>query len=373
MSTLEDDLDPMSELDEQRRDLHQDLLAFLRSGHPQKAWQGQAAAGHEGDFDALAVRVLRYQAAALPTYGRLVTRLGASLDSWQAAPMVPTELFQELDLCSRPPSPKDRVFRTSGTTVGRRGARRVPDLTLYRTAMAQPFIAGVLDGDPSRRRWISLIPRADVLPDSSLTFMVTELAEALASETWWVMEKDGIDFELAKTALGEGHGHGDERVLVLTTAFALAELLDKLRWPPRLPPGSRVMLTGGFKGRTVGLSESELLDKLHAILGVPRDLVRAEYGMTELTSQAYGAPLAPMSTLRFRVVHPETGATLGPGEVGLVGCFDLLNLDNVSSILTSDLGSLDAEGRLTLHGRRPGATPRGCSLSAEEILAKVAR
>lgn len=359
MSSVDEDLGPATALDEQRHELHQDLLAFLRRG--------------EGDFDTLAVRVLRYQAAALPAYARLVSRLGASLDSWQTAPMVPTELFQELDLCSRPVGKKDLVFRTSGTTVGRRGSRRVPDPTLYRTAMAHPFIAGVLDGDASRRRWISLIPRADVLPDSSLTFMVTELAGALASETYWVMEKDGIDFDLAKTALGEGHGSGDERVLVLTTAFALAELLDKLRWPPRLPPGSRVMLTGGFKGKNLGLSEAELLAKLEAILGVPPSLVRAEYGMTELTSQAYGTPFIPMGTLRFRVVHPESGAALGPGEVGLVGCFDLLNLDNVSSILTSDLGALDAQGRLTLHGRRPGATPRGCSLSAEEILAKVAR
>src|SRR5262245_43294746 len=178
----------------------------------------------------------------------------------------------------------------------------------------------------------------------------------------------GLAREEARVALGEGHGHGDEPVVVLATPVALGELLERARWFQRLPPGSRVMLTGGFKGAESTLSEDELMAKLEAVLGVPRAMVVAEYGMTELSSQAYGTPFSPMPSLALRVLHPESGALQPTGEVGLVACFDLLNLDHVSAILTSDLGSLDEAGRLTLRGRMPGAVPRGCSLSAAEIL-----
>ena len=346
-------------LGELRAELHQDLMTFARHPSPQAEV-----------FSALAVRVLRYQARAVPAYGRLVKVLGSDLSSWQTAPMVPTELFREVDLCSLPVSPGDRTFRTSGTTGGRRGFRRVPDLSLYRTAMAAPFIANVLGGDATLRRWISLIPRADVLPDSSLSFMVTELAEDLAATTYWLFEPDGMRMEEARIALGEGLGEGNAPVLLLATPVALDDLLERARWFPRLPAGSRMMLTGGFKVKKKTISEEELLKRLAATFAIPPEMVIDEYGMTELTSQAYGRPLVPMPSLRLRVVDPESGLELPPGDVGLVACFDLLNLDHVSSLLTSDLGVLDDEQRLTLKGRMPGASPRGCSLAAEEILAR---
>lgn len=355
MTDIDDDL----MLEELRTDLHYQLMTFARrpSRDPEV-------------FDTLAARVLAYQARAVPSYGRLVAALGADLDSWQTAPLVPTELFRALDLCSLPPSPGDRVFRTSGTTGKHtRGSRRVPDLSLYRTAMAAPFIEHVLAGDASPKRWISLIPSEQAVPDSSLSFMVNELAGVLASQCFWIFEREGLNLEEARIALGEGLGVGDQPVLVLATPLALIELLERARWFPRLPAGSRVMLTGGFKAAKTSVPEDELYEKLASVFGVPRDMVVAEYGMTELTSQAYGTPLTPNPALRLRIVHPESGADLPPGEVGLVACFDLLNLDHVSALLTSDLGVLDEAGRLTLRGRMPGAAPRGCSLTAEEILA----
>jgi len=350
-------MDEVDNIEEARRELHARLMRFARHG--------------EGDFEALAVEVARHQARALPAYGRLVAASGeGALDHWKKAPPVPTELFAELDLCSLPPDPerRDRVFMTSGTTSGgaQRGRRRVPDLALYNAAMAGPFVRAVLGGDRTPRRWVSFVPPSEVMPTSSLSFMVDGLAGALASQIYWCFDREGLDIERARAALSEGDGP----IVVLTTAFALADLLDALSGPPRtprLPPGSRIMLTGGFKGRSETLSEDELLARTKRQLGVPPDRVVPEYGMTELTSQAYGRPLTPMPSLRFRVVDPATGKDLPPGREGLVACFDLLNLDNVSAILTSDLGVLDHDGRLELHGRLEGSMPRGCSLTAEEL------
>lgn len=349
-------------LSEWRAELHRDLLRFVRHG--------------EGGFEALALRVLAYQRAALPAFGRLCG--DRVIGHWSEAPLVPTELFRELDLCSVPEAAGQVTFRTSGTTHGKRGYRRVPDLSLYDAAMAEPFIANVLGGDRTRRRWVSLIPRSDVIKDSSLSHMVSALTEPLSSESYWAMDRHGLDVDVAVRALNEGFGAGDEPVVVLTTAFALAELIERAKYLVRLAPGSRVMVTGGFKGKKEPIPERELFAMIKKKLGVPAERVVSEYGMTELSSQAYGTGLGasgkpelrPNATLRFAIVDPNSGALMGEGQSGLVACFDLLNLDNVSFILTSDVGRLEG-GALTLEGRLPGAVARGCGLTAEELIARV--
>lgn len=341
----------MPELPE-RAALRADLLAFVAAPDP-------------GAFDALADRVVAYQAAALPVYGRLVAARGGAT-TWREAPLVPTDLFRDLDLCSKPGA--EATFRTSGTTVGARGTRRVPDLSLYDAAMSAPFVAHVLGGDASRRPWLSLVPPVDVAPDSSLSHMISALAERYASDVTWAFDQaTGVDVAASEAFARDADGP----VVVLTTAFALAHLLDVMEVPSPLPAGSRVMVTGGFKGKAREVSEKAQLADVERLLGVPVDAVVPEYGMTELSSQAYGRPLRANPTLRLRVVDPQSQMDLPKGEVGLVACFDLLNLDNVSALLTGDLGQLDEEGRLTLLGRAPDAVVRGCSLTAEELHART--
>ncbi|TNF32633.1 MAG: hypothetical protein EP329_09635 [Deltaproteobacteria bacterium] len=339
---------------EPRETLHADLLAFAQAPEADR-------------FDALADRVVAYQAAALPTYGRLVRARGGAPAGWREAPLVPTDLFRDLDLCSLPGAAA--TFRTSGTTVGARGSRRVPDLSLYDAAMGAPFVAHVLGGDATPRPWLCLVPAPEAAPDSSLAHMVGALSRRLASRVVWAFDlATGVDVAACEAFFDAADGP----VVVLTTAFALAHLLDQVAVPRPLAAGSRAMLTGGFKGKAEEVSEEAQLADVERLLGLAADAVVPEYGMTELSSQAYGRPLVANPSLRLRVVDPQTQRDLPAGEVGLVACFDLLNLDNVSAILTGDLGRLDADGRLTLLGRAPDAVIRGCSLTAEELRARTA-
>ena len=165
--------------------------------------------------------------------------------------------------------------------------------------------------------------------------------------------------------------------MILATAFALAEWLKALERQDlhfRLPPGSTIFETGGFKGKTAELTREDLLARIRTWLGVPPEFVVREYGMTELTSQCYtrvlfgGDPdlfVAP-HWVRVRVLDPETLEEAPAGTPGLVAVFDLANLGSAVHLLTEDLGVADGEG-FRLVGRAAGAELRGCSLVVEEL------
>ena len=336
-----------------RRDtLKRELLRFI-------------AEGSSATFDALALEVARYQRDSLPAYGALVRANGQEMSHWRDAPFVPTEIFREVDL-SPPDVQADAVFLTSGTTgVGRQGMRRVPDLELYHAGCRSPFIEGVLAAHEEPIPWLSLIPSFEALPDSSLSHMVSYLGEELSSELVYGANADGLLPSQIQGAMEAWHT-ASRPYLLLTTSFALVRLFDTLGSLPQAPSGSSMMLTGGFKGKSRTVSEDDLLNQIHGRLGIHPSHVVGEYGMTELSSQAYGTPFQSPPWLKMRVIDPITLKDMPPGEQGLVGFFDLLNLDNVSAILTSDLGVLDESGQLSLHGRAPGSRTRGCSLRAEE-------
>jgi len=137
-----------------------------------------------------------------------------------------------------------------------------------------------------------------------------------------------------------------------------------------LPPGSRVMETGGYKNRSRVLPKAELHALITGRLGVPRENIICEYGMSELSSQAYDTPRpAPNAPRLFRfppwarvqMVSPETGREAAEGETGLIRIFDLANVFSVAAIQTEDLGVRRGDG-FELIGRAQLAEPRGCSL-----------
>ncbi len=146
----------------------------------------------------------------------------------------------------------------------------------------------------------------------------------------------------------------------------------------RLPDGSRVMETGGFKGRSRTVPRKELYAAIDSRLGIPSDRIVNEYGMTELLSQLYepvltGGPRLhhPPPWVRTRVLDPATLDPLPPGREGLLCHFDLANLGSVCCVLTEDLGveHPEAEGHgFRVLGRNPGAEPRGCSLAMDDLM-----
>jgi hypothetical protein len=351
--------------------------------------RGVERALDEAAFGACALRVFRWQFATNAPYRGYCVARGAIPDRvtrWEDVLPVPTSAFKRLPLLSveegRAP---EAVFRTSGTSRGteRRGEHAVASLALYRAALLPSLRAHVLAG--TRPRLLSLVPSVADAPESSLSYMVAALADELdAGATGWFARADG---SLVHDALlSAARSAVDERapVLLATTAFALVHWLDELARSGvrlELPEGSRMMETGGFKGRVRAVDREELYAAVEERLGIPAPSVVNEYGMTEMLSQFYepvlSRPPAPAALrdryhvappwVRTRVLDPATLAPAVSGAAGLLCHFDLANAGSAACVLTEDLG-VAVPGGFRLLGRAPGAEPRGCSLATEELL-----
>jgi hypothetical protein len=152
-----------------------------------------------------------------------------------------------------------------------------------------------------------------------------------------------------------------------------------------LPAGSRIMDTGGAKGRE-GLSRADVLERTGERLRVGPERVVNEFGMTELASQRYshagdpgrdaarGTPEAPVlhgpPWLRTRVLDPVSLEPRPEGEAGILHHHDLANLWSVCGVLTEDRGRATGEA-VQWMGRTEGSPPRGCSLATAELLSSA--
>lgn len=305
------------------------ILEFLRGG--------------TGDFESLALEVFDFQRAHNSVYRAYCDR-HPPVRHWKQIPAVPTSAFKDFEITCFPVGEAVAEFHTSGTTTGQPGRHFFKTLELYDAASRPNFHAHLLPGDLSL---LSLVPDS---PRSSLVHMIRALGGVFA---------DSLE-EVRRP------------VCVLGTAFHFLNLFDHgLRL--QLPVGSRVMETGGFKGRSREVSKRELYRLIEEHLGIPASHVVNEYGMTELSTQFYDRTLRmgqPSNVkdvppwARVLIIDPRTGQEAPWGERGLIRVFDLANLWSAMCIQTEDIGVAHPEG-FEILGRLAGAEVRGCSLGAE--------
>ena len=243
-----------------------------------------------------------------------------------------------------------------------------------------------------------------------------------------VLDAAGLFHALERAAAG---GRGALPVCLLGTDLALVRLLDEAaeaEFRVALPAGSRLVHTGGSKGRGREIARAELHARVGETLGLKPAWCVNEYGMTEMASQFYETGLrraagaaagagtggrgGARSTagagspdvrkhgpawVRTLVVDARTLEPVPPGRPGFLRHFDLANRGSVMVIQTEDRavarpdpvksaqpsrgggpaeGSVPASGSgpadwgrmpFELLGRALGSEPRGCSLEAESV------
>ncbi len=193
---------------------------------------------------------------------------------------------------------------------------------------------------------LMLAPSPDKLPDSSLSHMMHLFAEAFGAASpcaadyfirEGILELAALDARVAEAMVA------GQSVLLLGTSFAYVHLLDAVEDAGfRLPPGSRVMQTGGFKGRSREVDAAELRQESRARCGVDVRAVVSEYGMTELSSQFYEGTLhdglmkpgvyVEPPWARVVPVHPESLDPVREGEDGIARIEDLMNVDSAFAV-----------------------------------------
>lgn len=304
-----------------------------------------------------------------------------SVEHWSQIPAMPSAAFKEFDVSCLEPGERPGWFQSSGTTTSKQGRHYHNELSLrVYDESAWAWLGHQLRDGPAAggvsHDVLALAPAPGDAPHSSLVRMFetarTRLGAgadcfcgAIGPDGAWVL--DGGRCERALGSLGANP------VLVMGAAFSYVHLLDLpgIR-PVALPSGSIVFETGGYKGRSRTVPKDRLHRELCGFFGVESPSVLCEYGMSELSSQAYEKREDAEAGVfhfppwaRARLVSPETAKAADEGEIGMIEVVDLANIASVLAVRTEDLGRRRGVGFEFL-GRASDAEPRGCSLRLAE-------
>jgi hypothetical protein len=335
-------------------------------------------------FDRIARDVFAYQFERNAPYRRYCLRVGSDpsrASTWRDIPAVPAASFADARLASFDPERTVLTFVSSGTTsAGARASRHELDSSeLYDAALSAHYRALVLPG-VSAMPHVFIAPPFSQAPASSLSYMLSTLATRFgASGGGFFVHDDVLDFQGLSAALSS-----ETPRVVFGTAFSFVHFADRCRAEGvrfSLAPGSRVVETGGFKGKSREIARDDLYRTFEELLGVKPEMCVSEYGMCELGSQWYDANIADVCArraprrhikigphwTRTLIVDPVTALPLAAGDTGLLQIFDLCNRGSVCAVLTGDLAR-ERDGGIEILGRHPGAPPKGCSIAADAML-----
>jgi hypothetical protein len=356
-------------------------------------------------FNSFALELFTLQFQHNTAYRKICEARGqtpGTIEHWTQIPAVPTATFKELELTCLMPPERTAVFHSSGTTEQKpsRHFHNAESLAVYASSLWPWFEQNVLSDLRSTiydLRLLCLTPPPAQAPHSSLIHMFETVRQKMGgasvpasrAEYCGQIAPDGswtLDFDAVLAALDSSRVTRHPSLL-LGTAFSFVHLLDYLaenNLRLQLPAGSRVMETGGYKNRSRSMPKAELHALITERLGVPDENIICEYGMSELSSQAYDCVasdawrvagkgdasrhLSPVTChfefppwARVQIVSPETGREVADGEAGLIRVYDLANVFSVMAVQTEDLGVRRGDG-FELIGRARFAEPRGCSL-----------
>ena len=306
----------------------------------------------ESQFAEAALETFRFQAEQCDVYREYIGRIGVRAEEvkdWRQIPMLPIGFFKWREVYCGGQAP-EKVFtssNTGGTDVSRHAMR---SLAIYERAFTAAFSR--FYGRISDLGLYCLLPNYLEREGSSLVYMCDRLIAACGSGGFYLNQYEQLLDDMARDPRPK---------ILLGVSYALWELAERFPTPLR---DTIVMETGGMKGRREELPK----DEFHAILcrafGVRT--IHSEYGMAELTSQAYSAGegvfrCPPWMRVAVRDIN-DPFDRLGEGVRGGLDIIDLANRYSCAFISTQDVGRTFADGSFTVEGRIDRSDIRGCNL-----------
>ena len=306
----------------------------------------------DAEFEAAALELFRRQAEQCPPYSEYISLLGvnpAEVNRVEDIPFMPIDFFKWRDVYCGEGKP-EKVFTSSNTGGTVASRHMMQSLALYEQAFTRAFeqCYGATEGGSI----YGLLPNYLQREGSSLVYMVDRLIARCGSGGFYLYEYEKLIAYMAADAKPK---------ILLGVSYALWDLAEQ--YAPKLE-NTIVMETGGMKGQREELPKSEFHKILTEAFGVEK--IHSEYGMAELTSQAYssgdGVFRAPAW---MRVVVRDVNnplKMLSAGSRGAVRIIDLGNISSCAFIATQDVGRTFADGTFMIEGRLSGADIRGCNL-----------
>lgn len=303
------------------------------------------------EFDSVALELFRFQARACRPYGEYLSLTGvdpAGIRRTEDIPCLPIELFKSHDVYCGASAPQ-KIFTSSNTGGTVPSRHMMADLSLYERSFTAAFeyFYGPCDG------WsiYGLLPNYLQRGGSSLVYMVAKLLERCGGGGFYLDDCEALLRDMAADP---------RRKILLGVSYALWDLAE--RFSPQLRD-TVVMETGGMKGQREELPREEFHALLQSAFGVER--IESEYGMAELTSQAYSRGggvfrCPPWMRVEVRDLNdPRDVSAAGRGGLNII---DLANVWSCAFIETQDVGSVSADGSFTIAGRADRSEIRGCNL-----------
>ncbi len=319
-------------------------------------WNHKILGVKEGDFEALALEVFRFQSTNNPIYKAYLEALKVNplyVNEIKQIPFLPIHFFKSHSVQTTLFEPA-AIFESSGTTGSINSHHLVKDIALYEESFIRGF--EFFYGPIKEYCFIGLLPSYLERKNSSLVYMVDKLI--LLSEH----PQSGFyldEYEKLYVLLNELEKRKQKIVLIGVT-FALLDFAEKYSLPLS---HTIIMETGGMKGRREEMVRTEVHEKLCESFGVNQ--IHSEYGMTELLSQAYskgeGVFNCPL-WMKVMVRDEEDPLMVKKYGTGVINVIDLANIYSCSFIATDDAGKINADGSFEVLGRVDGSDLRGCSL-----------
>lgn len=320
------------------------------------------SASDSSDFTELALDVFDYQYVHNPIYGQFVRQLNIlpqQVKCLPEIPLLPITAFKFHDLKCGGWKPQT-YFLSSGTTGQIRNKHLVFDEKFYHETCCACFET-TLRIPIKQTCFLALLPSYLEQKHSSLVSMIDHFIHISkqSGSSFYLYDHDAL---YAQLLYNREH---KIRTVLFGVSFALCDFVDHFTvdFPELI-----VIETGGMKGRGQELVREELHHRLKKGFN---GLITSEYGMTELSSQAY--MVLPFlfkagPSMKVRVVERDDPFTPAQRDKsGLLGVIDLANLYTCSFILTEDIAVDRGQDLFEVLGRSDHSEWRGCNLMLTDI------
>jgi hypothetical protein len=334
----------------------------------EKSWSTQYESAeifgiNAAEFEAKALETFRFQFEENSFYHEYCNfrkATPATVSKIADIPFLPISFFKTKKICTTNFEP-EAVFESSGTTDSANSKHYIKHLNLYEQSFNKAFER--LYGAVENYCILALLPSYLERNGSSLVYMVSKWIEKSKNEDsgFYLYDTKKLFLQLQKN---EQQGI---QTLLIGVSYALYDFAAAYPQPLQ---HCIVMETGGMKGRSRELTKEELHAFLQQQWGLKE--IHAEYGMTELLSQAYSlgkgiyhAPPWMQVCIRAEDDPYQLLACDGSSNEATAGALNIIDLANrysCSFIATDDTGIWYPDSSFKLLGRLENSDIRGCGL-----------